>query len=221
MKTKFLFLIIISSFISQGQTLKDLSRNIDVFNPNGGLMYNNKYDTEKNIKGSFMLFPIWDGNFILQSLKEEKFSLNNLNYNLKTKKLQSLLGKDSIFELKINNIDFLIASNVKYKVINEELYKELFMGNKVKLYKHFTVKLHDAFINPMTKSVDEPAYYEQMSDYFYFLNESFISIKLNKKAILLALKDNENAIKTFVSKNNLFYNEEKDVIKIFEYYNTL
>ena len=95
------------------------------------------------------------------------------------------------------------------------------VGNKIVFYKHYNVKLHDAFINPMTKNVDEPAYYEQISDYFYYLNDKLVSIKLNKNNIFLALKDKENEIKIYVTKNNLFYNNEKDVIEIFKYYNTI
>lgn len=220
MKTKLnLLFLLFTTALSFGQ-LKDISRNADIFTPNGGMRIVGNTNKKSEIEGSKHLFPTWDGNYSIQSVKGIRYNLNSLNYNLESKKLESMLSKDSIFELKVNQIDYITANNKRYKVINEELLQELDNG-KFKIYKQFSVKVQDAFINPMTKAESGAAQYVQFAKYFYFRNDVFVALKLKKKDVLDALKDKESEIKTYASEKDFSFTEEADVIKIVNYYNTL
>ena len=220
MKTKsILFLLLFQLGISFGQSAL---RNTDIFNPNGGLLYSKLYKGNSNseIQGSVHLFNSWDGNYIIQSVKGMRYNLNSFNYNLQSKKMESRLAKDSVFELKANQIDYILANNKRYKVINEELYQELNNG-KFKIYKQFSIKVQDAFINPLTKTESGSPQYIQVGKYFYFRNDVLVPFKLRKKDVLAFMKDKENEIKTFASDKDFSYKEESDVVKIVNYYNTL
>lgn len=220
MKTKtFLAFFILFSTISFAQAVM---RNADIFNPNGGLLYSKLYKSKNTstIEGSKHLFSSWDGNYIVQSVKGMRYNLNSLNYNLESKKLESLLSKDSIFELKTNQIDFILANNKRYKVINEELYQELNTG-KFKIYKQFSVKVQEAFMNPMTKTESGAPQYVQVPKYFYFNNDTLLPFKLRKNEVLNFLKDKENEVKAYAKDKGFSFSEEADVIKIVNYYNTL
>lgn len=224
----FIILFTVNSFGQQGPgnfaTTGGVYRNADIFNQNGGLSIrtlNGESNTNKAvIQGTKYLFNTWDGNYIIQSIQGMRYNLNSLNYNLESKKLESLLTKDSIFELRSNQIDFILANNKKYKVINEELYQELNTG-KFKVYKQFNLKIQDAFVNPMTKTESSPAQYIQVGKYFYFKNDVLVPFKLNKKEVLAMLKDKEAELKKFASEKDFSFVEETDVVKIVNYYNTL
>jgi hypothetical protein len=172
------------------------------------------------VQGTKYLFAQWDGNYIIQSIQGMRYNLNSLNYNLESKKLESLLTKDSIFELRSSQIDFILANNKKFKVINEELYQELNTGS-FKIYKQFNVKVQEAFVNPMTKTESSPAQYVQVGKYFYFKNDVLVPFKLNKKEVLAMFKDKENEVKKFSSDKDFSFTDEADVIKMVNYYNTL
>lgn len=220
MKTKFILTFFtLFTVLSYGQVM----RNADIFNPNGGLLYNSKLYKDPNIsaiQGSKHLFASWDGNYIIQSLKGMRYNLNSLNYNLESKKLESLLSKDSIFELRTNQIDYILANSKRYKVINEELYQEMNNG-KFKIYKQFSIKIQDAFINPMTKSESGAPQYIQVPHYFYFKNDILVPFKLKKKEVLTMLKDKEAQVKAYADEKDFSFSEESDVVKIVNFYNTL
>lgn len=217
MKTKsFLAFFILVTTISFAQ----ISRNADIFNPSGGLRKVSSGKTVSDIQGSKHLFASWDGNYIVQSVKGARYNLNNLNYNLQSKKLESLLTKDSIFELKSNQVDYILANNKRYKVINEELFQELNNG-KFKIYKQFSVKVQEAFMNPMTKTESGSPEYVQVAKYFYLKNDVLVPFKLKKKDVLEFLKDKENEVKKFADDKDFSFSEEADVVKIVNYYNTL
>lgn len=229
MKTLFLLFL---SFVSMnsfaqpgpGNTFGNtggVSRDANIFNPNGSLSLRvNGNPNFSAVQGTKYLFAQWDGNYIIQSIHGMRYNLNNLNYNLESKKLESLLTKDSIFELRSSQIDFILANNKKYKVINEELYQELNTGS-FKIYKQFNVKVQEAFVNPMTKTESSPAQYVQVGKYFYFKNDVLVPFKLNKKEVLAMVKDKENEIKKFSSDKDFSFTDEADVIKMVNYYNTL
>lgn len=198
-----------------------ISRNADLFNPRGGLnIKQNNGNETSSIKGTKYLFPVWDGNYIIESIQGIRYNLNSLNYNLDTKKLESLLSRDSIFELRSNQVDFILANNKRFKIINEELFQELNNG-KFKIYKQFNVKVKDAFINPLTRQEAAPAEYVQFGKYFYFNNDVLTPFKLSKKEVLNMLKDKQQQVNKYAKDKNFSFSDEDDVIKIVNYYNTL
>jgi len=63
--------------------------------------------------------------------------------------------------------------------------------------------------------LESPKYYAQKKD------ESLKEIKLKKKDILALFQSHKNEVSTFVKKQKLNLKRQEDVIKLFDYYNTL
>jgi hypothetical protein len=177
------------------------------------------------IKGEIHLFPNWNGQFTITTKKGESRQLFNLNYNLKTKSLESFISKDSVFQYDINQFDYVITSNKKYKVLNDSLLnglvQEIFDGQKVKIFKEIRIEVEQGVLNPMTQTMISEDKFVQVFTYYLFLNNKYKKIKLSKSDILKQLIDKKDALKEFASKNDLSFSKEDDVNKILKHYDSL
>jgi hypothetical protein len=184
-----------------------------------------KTSNSNQIDGSLYLFPNWVNNSILIPKKGQSLQISNLNYNLSTKKLEALISKDSVFQLEIQQFDYLVQSNKKYKVINDGaingLFLEMVNGEKIKLFKETRVIVDEGVLNPMTHEKFEEDKYLQKPVYYFLVSGKYEQAKLGKKTILKYMNDKEDIIKTFVSKNKLSYSSEADVSTILNHYNSL
>lgn len=174
------------------------------------------------VTGSVYLFPNWTNQYTLITKKGDSRKILNLNYNLITKKLESAMSKDSVFQFDLNQLDYVIQSNNKYKVISDTqlngLFLEVFNGEKIKLFKEINVVVDKGVYNPLTdkKTNDK---FAQTYSYYFLVNGKYEKAKLGKKAILKYLNDEKKETIEFVSKNNLSYTSDKDVSKILNHYN--
>ena len=219
-----LLLITISSFSQNNDTFKAAlnTNNRDLqgagaFLP--GVVLNNY------IKGETHLFPNWNGQFTVITKNGDRRQLFNLNYNLKTKTLESFISKDTVFQYDLDQFDYVITSNKKYKVLNESLLKglvlEIFDGQKVKLYNEIHIEVEKGVVNPMTQTMISEDKFVQVFTYYLFLNGTQVKIKLSKSDILKQLIDKKDALKEFASKNDLSFSKEDDVNKILKHYDSL
>lgn len=177
------------------------------------------------IKGSTYLFPNWNGNFTITTTIGQNRKIFNINYNIKTKKIESFISKDSVFQYDIENFDVISTNNKNYKVINNGqlrgLYQEIVLSEKLSIYKEIVISVQEAVTNPLTQQDINESTYVKKEVYHFFMNDAFISKKLNKRNVLDFLKDKKVEVKDFASKNNLDFSKEEDVKKIIIYYNTL
>lgn len=177
------------------------------------------------IKGSQYLFNSWAGRYTVVSKKGVISQTLNLNYNIMSKKLESYIAKDSVFQYDLEQFDYIEKYNSKYKVFKnnqlEGLFQELFSNGKIAFYKEVIVSVQEGTINPLTQELIGENEYVKKNIYFINSKEKFEKIKLNKKDILKSLLDKEELIKTYVKENMLTYSSEEDVIKILTYYNTI
>lgn len=176
---------------------------------------------DTSIQGSEYLFPSWDGNFLVTSKQGNQYKLFNLNYNLNTKKLETVMGKDSVFQYDVSQIDYIKSFNRKYKAINNEFYQELVQGDKISFLKGFYVSVMDGVVNPLTQQYTTPNRYIQKNKYFYLKGEQFQEIKLKKSDVLKVFDDKAEVIKKYAKEKNLSFGDENDVASLFRYYNTL
>ncbi len=178
-----------------------------------------------NVKGEVHLFPNWNGQFQVITKKGVSHQLFNLNYNLQTKSLESFISKDSVFQYNIDQFDYIINSNKKYKVINDSqfngLVQEIYNGEKVKLFNEIKIELEKGVLNPMTQTMISEDKYVQVFNYYIFINDKYIKIKLSKSDILRQLIDKKEAIKEYASKNELSFSKEEEVGMILKYYDSL
>lgn len=216
-----LFLFLSMSSFAQDDAINTMNSNATRYNMNGSGMWVTSKPLDRTIQGSPYLFPGWEGSFLISSKEDKQYKLFNLNYNLLTKKLETVMGKDSVFQYDISKIDYVKSFNRKYKVINSELYLELIFGEKASLLKGFSAVVIDGVISPLTQQYTTPNRYVQKTKYFYLKGETFLEIKLKKKDVLSAFEDKADQIKKYAKDSNLSFGDENDVISLFRYYNTL
>lgn len=218
-----LFLFLSMSILAQDDAINNMNTSATYKNlrTNSSGMWVTSKPLDKTIQGTPYLFSSWEGSFLISSMEGNQYKLFNLNYNLLTKKLETVMGKDSVFQYDISKIDYVKNFNRKYKVINNELYQELILGEKISLLKGFHVAVIDGVISPLTQQYTTPNRYVQKSKYFYLKGEKFLEIKLKKKDVLSAFGDKAEQIKIYAKENKLSFGEETDVMTMFRHYNTL
>jgi hypothetical protein len=172
------------------------------------------------------LFSETEGDFQIFFVQNKGYSIKNLNYNINSKKIESIMGKDSIFQFDSNKIDNIKHNAKTYKFYNisdsNQLCRELFVSNKIIFLKGYKLIFKDAFINPMTNAVISEAKSVIIEKYFCKVSgNDFASIDLKKKSILKLMGDKSSKIEKYVSDTKLTYASEDDLIKIFTFYNTL
>jgi hypothetical protein len=73
------------------------------------------------IEGSTYLFNSWFGMFSIIDKSGATYSFTNLNYNVKSKSLESKIANDSVFLFNRENIDRVIFNKINYKFVNERV----------------------------------------------------------------------------------------------------
>lgn len=174
----------------------------------------------KNIKGSNYLFEKWENFANIHSENGNVFRVTNLNYNIKSKKLEAKISNDSVFQFNSEGIEKVRIMNSTFKLIDSEFMKEIIAG-KVGLYIKYSLKTKDAVFNPLTHDELTPEEIIKVEHYVIRLNDKIFDIKLKKNDIINHMNDKEKEIKDFAKRNKLSFSNEKDVIKIITYYNTL
>ncbi len=199
------------------------------FNPQmiGGVLQptNHKYfrknDEFNGVLGSFYLYEKWSHASTIETETGKKYEINNLNFDLDEEKFLSKFSKDSVYVYQ--NLSRVVINNRVFKSIDDKFYQTLSDEGAVVLLKNFSGKLKKTVVNKMTNQIVKPAQYVKVEKYFVQKNgeDNLVKLSLKKSKILKALSDKKKEVKAFVSKNNLSYDNEIDVIKIVNYYNTL
>jgi hypothetical protein len=180
-----------------------------------------KKDEFKGVLGSFYLYEKWSQSSTIETKSGKKYVMSNLNFDLDEEKFLSKLSKDSVYIYQ--NLSRVIINNRIFKNIDGKFYQTLSDKGGVVLLKNFSGKLKNPVVNQMTNQIVKPAEYVKVEKYFIQKDgeDILVRLRLKKSKILKALYDKQEEVKAFVSKNNLSYDNEIDVIKIVNYYNTL
>lgn len=221
MKYIILFLLVSSSLFAQSDNQFDFNNSSTTSGINDEVKMNGAWIVSKPVKsqieGSVYLFPTWSGNFVMQSKSGSRFTLDNLNYNIKTKELETKFSRDSVFQFNKNDLNFVYYNSKTYKLFNGELLQVLNVDGNYNFFKKFDVSVVDGVLNPLTQ-VTSPSFYKTKEEYLYLNGTSLETLKLKKKFILKIFSDKEKEIKAFVSDEKLSYSNEDDVVKIFKFY---
>ena len=177
-------------------------------------------------EGSVYLFPQWEGKYEVYLSEKEGYSFSNLNYNVKTNLLESKISKDSVFQFDVGKINFIKHGSRKYKLYNiretKELFQEIYVSENIIFLKGFNVVLRKGTINPLTlEYIQKDQYSVNEKFYLKFKNINFIELVLNKKSVLKVLGDKAFQVERYASDFKLSFKSEKDLFKIFLYYDTL
>lgn len=199
------------------ESIKSISSNSGMWIPGKSL--------DNTIYGTQYLFKNWNGIFKVTSSKDQKFQLFNLNYNLKTQKLESFIDKDSVFQYDLEQFKTIEHANKTYTIINNDLLnglvQEICIGSKASLFKQITLQVQYGTLNPLTQEKISEDAYVQYPLYYLKINSDYMAIKPSKRTILSFLNDKKDEIKTFVKQNDLNYNSDENLKRILSYYNSL
>lgn len=227
MKNYLLVYLLVTSSIIFAQGMHDAQRS-GFTNP---MQYEGLYLTpgqldELNGGTSLYLFSSWEGKFEIYVSDKKGYSISNLNYNLKTNTLESKISKDSVFQFDINKVKFIRQGSKKYKLYKihteNELFQEIYFSNKVTLLKGFDAVLKKGSINPLTLEYIHKDKYSVDENYYLKLNNTnFIEIDLNKKSFLQLMGNKASSVEKYASDFKLSFKSETDLLKIFQYYDTL
>ena len=201
-----------------------------IFGQRGGRGFESIYvpvsTLERTYEGTIYLFPNWEDKFEIYDIENKGFSFTNLNYNVLTKRIEAKISKDSIFRLETKNVNFINYASKKYRFYNirdtRELFQELYISNNVTFLKGFNATYKEGYINPLTQVYIQKEKCYIIEKYFLKLNNKiFIELKLNKHSVLKQLGDKASQIKKYASISKLSFKSERDLFKIFQYYDTL
>ncbi|MAD96637.1 MAG: hypothetical protein CMB99_04840 [Flavobacteriaceae bacterium] len=212
---KFLgFLFILLSFATFGQDLP--SR--EIITPSNFLGFKNG---DANIEGSTFLYEDWLANIVVFGADNRTYRYNNANYNLKERKFFVKLQNDSIYEINIKNLNYVVLNNKKFELVKGD-YVERMAKGKINVFKQHALSIKEGMKDGTTKEKITPDRYVVKSAYVYLKNDALVPFKLKKKAIIGILElDDKKKFQSDIKKRKLSFKKEKDVIKIFEYYNSL
>ncbi|NLP58487.1 hypothetical protein [Lutibacter sp. B1] len=207
------------------------------------LIVNGQINNEElvNYSNSFKSFDLRDKNlkgstFINQELLPAKVSKTNKVYSMRYNAYDDAMEVEEngkLFYLK-NQFNSAITFETLNKVYQLFSYTEnnlkksgyfvvLNSGDKITLLLKERIKFYDE-VKPRTGyDKYQPPKLKREKDQFYFSYNNNMAIELptKKKGFSSIFKNNQKAVESYISKNKLNIKKDKDIIQLFEYYNSL
>jgi hypothetical protein len=219
MKNSILFFsLLVSVFITQ--TLKAQQFIQDV---SGIPFVATKYSA---VEGFPNLFTDWKKGQV--KLKDgAKYQDLDLMYDLvkdelsfKSKDGQPMLFKQSVVQFQFNDMEQPYVSGIDGgKFFTNRNYLQQMSTGKITVYKK-TVK--NIIEKNEYNTVAKTQVFLENIQYFYTLNNGPLGVfKKDKKMLLELLADKPSEVQTFITKNNIKLKEDKDLISVLAYYNSL
>lgn len=171
----------------------------------------------RTIDGSIYLFNNWKNYPVVVKSKDNKtFTLDNINFNLRTNRLVTKISQDSIFVLNMKSIETVNIQGKVFKKVDTEIgsriFEVIYESDKVSLLNFHSVKLVEGSVNPMLSRKTDKLVHKEV---YYVLNGQGINeLRLKKKSILnsFASNDNEkNSLLNYFLENKLSFKKIDDV----------
>ena len=161
-----------------------------------------------------------DGYLVRYDLRANsiEFNIKNEIKILDVRRIRTMVWLDSLTKIPhnfINGKDYFVDNAPMTTLI------EVLAQGNLNLYKQYTYWIKKPDFNPAldTGSPDERIY---KKNFYYYGTDKVLTLVPPKKKMLLALfGDQSQAIKEYIKQNKLSPAKEDDLVKIFEYYNTL
>lgn len=182
---------------------------------------------QKGILGSVMFFKKENkGKLYVNNGKV--YTIDNINYNIKTNQFQSRMENDSIFIYKMEGLKRVIIDNVDFSIMynpverKEKIYEVIEPGVKISLVKDHIIKYQQASPNPMVNRKSSK-FIKKWKYYTVDHKNRIVPFKAKKKFLLDMVDDadKKKQLKNYLSKNKLSAKNQEDLKKIFKYFNTM
>jgi len=174
----------------------------------------------RTVDGSIYLFDDWKNYPVVVKSKDNKtFTLNNVNFNLRTNRLVTKISQDSVFVLDMKKIDNINILGKVFKKIESEIgnrvFEVIYESDKVSILNFHNVKLVEGSVNPMLARKNDKLVHKQT---LYIHNQKTTKeFRLKKKYILESFASNESekkSIMKYYSLNKLSYKSIDDLKKV-------
>ena len=181
---------------------------------------------QKGIDGSVMFFDNEKKGRLYVSGKV--YSVDKINYNIKTNQFQSRLKNDSIFIYHLEGLKRVVVNNTNFAIMynqvqgKEKIYEVIKSGTKITLVKDHTIKHRKASPNPMVNRKNDK-FIKKWKYYTVDNQDRIMPFKAKKKFLLGMIKDKgkKQKLEDYLSENKLSLKKEKDLKKIFQYLNSI
>ncbi len=177
------------------------------------------------VKGTVYAFKDW-GNIGSLHIDGKNHHLADVNFNMWTNTIESRVGKDSVYIFDLANVEYASINNRKFKSFyfakenKDKIFEVLYDGDEFTMLKGYEVGIKRGDPDPlMVKKVVNK--YFTTKTYYIKDGNNFKAITLKKKSMLPLFKDKANVVGVFVKQNKLSFKKDKDLKKIFDYYNSL
>jgi hypothetical protein len=239
---KYFLLLILLSFIGNAQ-IGNIGANGDFRDVGDNLMINNN---GKNISLSQVVgSPYLDEDFTKGVIVDDKNETNNAAYlrynsyndifeiklNLNSDAVKSL-QRTSNYKYILNGETYILINSPK--VINKFHYRngngyvvELKATDNLSLYKRYAKQYKKGREAKSNYDAVKPARLDTKITYiFKFQGEKYVTVEPHKKKVLDAFDEHKKEIKNFIKENKIKFRggneeEERDLIKVLDYYNSL
>lgn len=187
----------------------------------GGFFRKSSYTVDgKVVEGSRFLLPNWENQGEIYA-RGKVLKLTNLNLDLSTDEFSQMKQNDSIFIFEKSSIDSVKLNNRLFKPNQAGKMDEILSeGEKASLIKRYEVEIIEGMFNP-TDGTTKPSRYKIIENYAVVQNGISRKVSLNKKNLADIFGNDKGSIEKYIKDNKLSYKEESDMIRVFNYYNTL
>ncbi len=174
----------------------------------------------RTVDGSIYLYDSWKNYPVVVKSKDDKtFTLDNVNFNMRTNRLVTKISQDSIFVLDMKKIDNINILGKVFKKIESEIgnrvFEVVFESEKLSVLNFHSVKLVEGSVNPMLSRKNDKLIHKET---LYIHNQkSTKEFRLKKKFILDSFASNESekkSIMKYYSMNKLSYKNINDLKKV-------
>lgn len=204
--------------------------NVNIMNnPTNGRWIESKL-VDKGIEGSEYIYKSWQPKAVMTTVDGKQYIVPFVNFNARlnsfaanvspeSKEMYSvsqdsayIFNSSSILKVKINNKEFVKASNKFHEVV--------FAKKDTRLLKLYEASIKSASFNPMTQQ--KMGKDKMVVKSSYFLDKGGLKeFKLKTKSILNLLADKKTEVQDFIKSNRLSVKNENHLTRIFNYYNSL
>jgi len=160
----------------------------------------------------------------IKTANQEEFTLKVLRYNIETQQLE-YSENNNVYTVQDSVQSFIVPDSlgnahhfIKMKIDNAERFYEVAVSGNIMLLKQYVIKKDVAEDWYTKKKVTKLGMY---ISYFAGKNGTFQKLIPSAKNVANALVSKKDQILAYIKNEQLEPKEDQDLIKIFEYYNSL
>ena len=180
------------------------------------------FNPPREVDGTEYLFDDWKNYAIIYTEDNQRFSLKNINLNIKQNVFVSKIDDDSLFTFNFNNIKKVEINGKNYKNYywddDNRVYEIIYEGKEFSIIKGFKIVEVTGSANPMLSRTRD----RLVRKWFYYIKDDngIRHFKLSKNRILKALDLSEaekSRMIDYAKTNKLSFKDEDEVKQILGY----